>query len=159
MADASGIAAVERFLDEKRVGYEVVEHRQAFTAAGEARAAGFRPADAAKTVVLYADGDFMLGVIPADEKLDLRKVRALLGGREDLRLATEEEMHASFDAFELGAVPPLGPMLPAPEIIDRRLLEHDRILCSGGDHRHSLVLDPNELMRVAEPRVGDICQD
>jgi prolyl-tRNA editing enzyme YbaK/EbsC (Cys-tRNA(Pro) deacylase) len=33
------------------------------------------------------------------------------------------------------------------------------VLCSGGDHRHSLKLDPNEMVRVTEARVGDISHD
>ena len=56
------------------------------------------------------------------------------------------------------ALPPFGPLLPAPEVVDVRLLYHDRVVCAGGDHRHSLSLDPRELVRVAEPRVADVCE-
>jgi prolyl-tRNA editing enzyme YbaK/EbsC (Cys-tRNA(Pro) deacylase) len=50
-------------------------------------------------------------------------------------------------------------MLPGPEILDARLMEHDRILCAGGDHRHSLLVDPRDISRMADARVADICQD
>ena len=33
------------------------------------------------------------------------------------------------------------------------------MLCAGGDHSHSIRLDPLELLRLAEPRVGDICEN
>jgi Ala-tRNA(Pro) deacylase len=154
-----GIEAVSRYLDEQGVTHEVVEHRQAFTAAAEARAAGVPPDHAAKTVALRDDGGYRLAVIPASERLDLAKARSLVAGGENLRLATEAEMEADFDMFELGALPPFGPMLPAPEILDRRLLDHDRILCSGGDHRHSVLIDPREVVRISEAQVADICED
>ena len=32
------------------------------------------------------------------------------------------------------------------------------MLCAGGDHRHALRLDPRDLVRIAEPRVGDLCE-
>jgi hypothetical protein len=63
-------------------------------------------------------------------------------------------MRADFPDFELGAIPPFGEMLPAPEIVDRRVLDHDRVLCNGGDHTHSVLLDPKEIVRAAGARVA-----
>jgi Ala-tRNA(Pro) deacylase len=151
--------AARRYLDEQQVAYELVEHPERFTAAAEARAAGIEPSDAAKDVLLRTDGDYILAVIPASERLDLRKLRDRLGGEGEIRLATEDEIAADFSGFELGALPPFGPVLGAAQIVDRRLLEHERVLCNGGDHRHSLMVDPNEIVRVTEARVEDICQD
>lgn len=155
---ADKIEAVTQYLDEQQVGYEVVEHEERFTAAAEARASGIGPEDAAKDVVLRADDAYVLAVIPASEQLDLKKTRDLLGEGE-VRLATEEEMAADFSEFDLGALPPFGPILDVAQIVDRRLLEHERVLCNGGDHRHSLKIDPNEMIRVTDARVGDISQD
>jgi prolyl-tRNA editing enzyme YbaK/EbsC (Cys-tRNA(Pro) deacylase) len=110
-------------------------------------------------MVLREGEEYRLAVIPASERLDLHKLRGLLEASSHLRLATEEEMADDFAPFEVGAVPPLGPMLPAAEVLDRRLLGHERILCTGGDHRHSVLVDPNELARITEARVADICED
>ena len=143
MADEtpSRVEAVSRYLNEKRVEHEVVEHDERFTAAGEARASGIGPEDAAKDVVLRRGNAYVLAVIPASERLDLRKAAKLLDEGE-LRLATEEEIAAEFSQFEVGALPPFGPLLDIAQIVDRRLLDVERVLCSGGDHRHSLKLDP-----------------
>ena len=51
-----------------------------------------------------------------------------------------------------------GETFNAVDEAEARLLYHDRIVCAGGDHRHSLSLDPRELVRVAEPRVADVCE-
>ena len=158
-SEASGIDAVVRYLDEHGVKFEVVDHEATFSASEEARAAGIAPDHAAKTVVLREDDGYRLAVLPASERLDLRKAREALDAGSHLRLATEREMEEDFGAFEVGALPPLGPMLPAPEVIDRRLTEHERILCSGGDHRHSVLLDPNELARDTGATLADICED
>jgi Ala-tRNA(Pro) deacylase len=153
------IDRVRGYLDEREVDYDVVEHAQRFTAAAEARAAGVGPEDAAKDVVVR-DGDaFVLALIPASERLDLAKVEAALDAEARPRLATEDEMAERFPEFELGALPPFGPLHGLPELVDRRLLDHDRVLCASGDHRHSLRIDPNEIVRIADARVADLCQD
>lgn len=147
------------YLDENGVEYELVEHAERFTAAAEARAAGVGPEDAAKEVVLRAGDAYVLAVIPASERLDFQKARRLLDGEQRPRLATEAEIGAAFPEFEIGALPPFGPMHDIPEIVDRRLLDHDRVLCAGGDHRHSLRIDPNEIVRIGNARVADLCQE
>jgi Ala-tRNA(Pro) deacylase len=157
-AESHGIGAVTAYLDGNGVGYEVVEHRPTFSAAAEARASGTEPREAAKTLVLHDREGYRLAVIPALRRLDLHRCRELLGATSHLRLATEEELERDFPMFDVGAMPPLGPMVPAPEIIDVHLLYHERILCAGGDHRHALRMDPRDLLRLTEPRVASLCE-
>jgi Ala-tRNA(Pro) deacylase len=154
------IEETSRHLDALGISYEVVEHERAFTAASEADAAGVSAVNAAKSVLLHDGEGYRLAVIPASDRLDLGKVRDLLEiSRANLRLATEEQIGAEFPQFELGAIPPLGEMLPAPEIVDTRVLEHERVLCNGGDHAHSVLLDPSDIVRASDARVADVCQD
>ena len=47
---------------------------------------------------------------------------------------------------------------PVPEVVDIRLVYREHVLCAGGDHRHGIRLDPRDLLRLAEPRVADICE-
>jgi len=155
----SGLEAVTRLLDEQGVDYEVREHAATETAAEEARATGLPATDVAKSLALR-DGDrYLLAVIPASHRLDLAKAREALDAGKSLRLATESEMKADFPQFEVGALPPLGSLFGAPEVLDRRLLDHDQILCNAGDHRHGLLLDPHELVEVVQPKVADLCED
>jgi Ala-tRNA(Pro) deacylase len=153
------IDALSRYLDEKKVGYLVVEHPKRFTAASEARAAGVELDEMAKAVLLRDGGGYVLTVIPASRQLDLRKVREELGRDRDPRLASEDDLAGEFPWFELGAVPPLGPRQLGAELMDRRLVGRKRVLCSGGDHSHSVVLDPDDILRVTGARVADICED
>ena len=50
-------------------------------------------------------------------------------------------------------------MLPSAEVVDQRLLEENLILCAGGDHRHSVLLDPRDVVRIADAKVADVCAD
>ena len=158
MSVQTGVAAVTEFLEREGIFYEVVEHERTQTAVAEARAAGVPAADVAKTIVLRDEVGLRLAVIPASERLDMHKLRQALASR-GLRLVTEQEMAKEFDEFEVGAVPPFGSMFDALELVDERLLEHDRVLCGGGDHEHAVLVDPRDVVRAGEARVADICQD
>jgi len=157
-AEAHGVEAVTAFLEREGVRHEVVEHRPTFSAAAEARASGTEPREAAKTLALRDRDAYRMAVIPATHRLDMHRCRELLGATGHLRLATEQELEKDFPMFDVGAMPPLGPMMPMPEIIDVHLLYHEQILCAGGDHRHSVRVDPRDLLRVCEPRVAAICE-
>lgn len=153
------VEAVKAYLEEQGVDHEVVEHEEQFTAASEAQAAGVEPGDAAKDLILR-DGDaYMLAVIPASQRLDLGKARDLFDASGSLRLATEEEIGRDFDRFDVGAIPPFGGLHGIPQVVDVKLLEHDRVLCSAGDHAHGVLLDPKEMVRITEAKTGDISED
>jgi Ala-tRNA(Pro) deacylase len=129
------------------------------SAAAEARVAHRPPDEVAKTVLLHDGVAYVIAAIPASRRLDLHKLRELLGATRQLRLASEEEIARDFPAFEVGAVPPFGPVVPAAEVIDHELLSHERILCAAGDHRHSVLVDPREIVRITAATTADISED
>ena len=45
------------------------------------------------------------------------------------------------------------------ELVDVRLLDYGHVLCPAGDHEHSLLVDPMDIVRVAGARSVDIRQD
>ena len=153
-----GVEIVRRFLDEAGIRYETFEHAPTFSTLEEAAAVRAEPRNAAKTLLLHDHTGWRLAVLPASHRLDIDRARRLLRATRHLRLATEDEMATAFPSYDVGALPPVGPMLPAPEAIDIRLLYRDQIVCAGGDHQHAIRLDPRDLLRLSEPRVGDICE-
>jgi Ala-tRNA(Pro) deacylase len=153
-----GVAAVSRFLQNAGVAHEILEHEPTYASLEEAEAVGANPRHTAKTLALHDRGGWRLAVLPANHRLDVGRARRLLGGTAHLRLGTEDEIKADFPAFDVGALPPVGATSPLPEVMDIRLLYRDHLICAGGDHRHAIRLDPRDLVRLAEPRVGDICE-
>lgn len=154
-----GAAVLSAYLSARGVKHDIVEHEAAFTAASEARAAAVPPDHAAKTVVLRDQGGYLLALVPASDRLDVHKLRDVLGAGKSLRLAREPEIAEHFMQFDLGAVPPVGSTSFVGEVIDRRLAALDRMLCSSGDHRHSVMVSPADVIRLAGARVADICED
>jgi Ala-tRNA(Pro) deacylase len=156
---SAGRARLEGYLREQGVKVELIEHAHSESAAAEARAAHLPAEQTAKTVVLHGPGGYRFAVIAASDRLDLRKAAdAFDVTRHSLRLATEADLAADFPGYEVGALPPLGPDTPV-ELIDMRLLGYHRVLCSGGDHEHSLLIDPADIVRATGARTEDLRQD
>lgn len=143
------------FLDRRGLEHAVVEHGRTYTAAAEARIAAVPPAHTAKTVMFHDDDGWVMAVVPASEMVDVRKVRRCMA-RPRLQLATEPELETAFPVFEVGALPPFGELFDCPEAIDSRLIAASRILCNGGDHEHSIVLNARELWYASGARSGDL---
>lgn len=153
------VEAIAGFLDGVGVEYELREHAPVTTGAAEAHLAGIPPEQVAKTLVLHDGNAYVVVAVSAADRLDLHKLRELLGATRQLRLASEAEIARDFPTLEVGAAPPFGPMVPAAEVIDRSLLTHERILCSAGDHRHSVLIDPRDVVRIATALTADIRED
>jgi prolyl-tRNA editing enzyme YbaK/EbsC (Cys-tRNA(Pro) deacylase) len=44
-------------------------------------------------------------------------------------------------------------------VIDRALLQQERILCPAGDHSHSVLVDPRDVLRITAADTADISED
>lgn len=152
-------AKVAEYLAGEGVAFQMLEHPRTSSAFADARATHRRPESVGKTVVLRDLEGYVLAIVPASQRLDLRKLREVLGASRKLQLVDEAEMGQEFPQFEVGAIPPCGGTLPAAEVVDRRLLDEDRIVCASGDHKHSILIDPRDLVAAAAAQVADICQD
>ena len=156
---AASRAQLKEYLRHHGVSFDVVEHAHSESAAAEARAVHLPPDQTAKTVVLHSPGGYRFAVVCASDRLDLHKAAAALGlSRHQLCFANEADMAASFPGYEVGAIPPVGPDTPA-ELIDLCLLDYGQVLCPAGDHEHSLLVDPLDIVRVTGARTVDLRQD
>jgi prolyl-tRNA editing enzyme YbaK/EbsC (Cys-tRNA(Pro) deacylase) len=153
------VEAIIGFLDGMGIPYELVEHAPVMSAGAEAHAAQLPPDQVAKTVVLHDGRAYVIVAIPACDRLSLGKLRGLLGATRQLRLASEAEMARDFPTLEVGAVPPFGPIVPAAEVLDSALVAQERILCPAGDHRHSVLVDPRDIVRITGAEIAAICED
>ncbi|NIQ11841.1 MAG: YbaK/EbsC family protein, partial [Gammaproteobacteria bacterium] len=98
---------IRDYLDENGISYEVVNHSQAFTAQKIAASAHISGKEVAKTVIVKADGDMLMVVLPAHRQLDLMKLKQFLKA-DEITLAEENEFQRLFPDCEVGAMPPFG---------------------------------------------------
>src|SRR5215472_15885908 len=122
---------VTEHLQTHGVPFAPIAHQQAYTSIDEARALGIEASEVLKTVAVRAAGGYALMAILATGRLDMHLVREAVGDRH-VRLATEQELRRDFPGFELGALPPLGPLLGAPLYVDQEVLQHETVVLPPG---------------------------
>jgi Ala-tRNA(Pro) deacylase len=149
-----------RVLDEAGARYELLTHVRTESAVAEAEALGIASADVAKTLVARTPEGYVRAVLPASERIDLRKLREVRGGgKKQVHLASEEDLARDYPEFDLGAVPPIGGGRRDPVVIDSRLAERDSLVLEAGSHEESVRISTGDLLRVTEAEVADICAD
>ena len=144
---------LEQYLRENGVPFEVMTHRRAYTMPEVAAALHVRGKQVAKSVMVKADGRMVLLVIPAPYRLNLAKVRALLGAKK-ASLAKEEDFADLFPDCATGAMPPFGNLYGVPVYVDRVLAEEGSLVFRAGTHRHSMKVASADFARLVQPTVG-----
>lgn len=145
---------MEQYLRENGAGFEVMVHSQAFTMQ-EVAAALHVPGDqVAKVVIVKADGDTAMLVLPAPCRLNIDMVCTLLGAKK-ARLAKEKEFADLFPDCATGAMPPFGNLYDVPVYVDRSMAEQSDMVFRIGTHRETMKIAYADFARLAKPTVGD----
>lgn len=145
---------VEQFLREHQVAYQIQHHPQVFTAQQIAACEHVSGKMVAKSVVASADNQKILLVLPATCRVDVDKVRALVGAKH-VSLAREEELKHILPNCEVGAIPPFGNLYALPVYIERSLTNQETILFPVGTHTETMSLKYTDLERLVQPTVAD----
>jgi len=143
---------VVEFLEKSSVRYEVSEHAPAFTAQQMAAVEHEPGKYVAKPVIVKADGKYLMCVLAACYKIDLRALKDQLGA-QSVELAEEKEIGKMFDDCELGAEPPFGNLYNLPTIMDKALEKDDHITFQAGAHDKAIRISMAEYRKLVEPKV------
>jgi prolyl-tRNA editing enzyme YbaK/EbsC (Cys-tRNA(Pro) deacylase) len=155
-----GGAAMSEVLDRSGVSYERLPHSHTESAVDEAEALGLPPDEVAKTVVVKTASGNLRAVVPASCRIDLRKLRAIVGGsKKTLHLLSEDELAEAYGEFELGAVPPFGGPEGDRVIVDRRVAELESVVIEAGSHDESVRLKTGDLVGLTKADIADVCVD
>ena len=159
MATLSPAAArVQEALTVLGFGDRVVEFAQTTRSSAEAAAAiGCTVAQIAKSILFKgaASGAPIMVIASGVNRIDERKVAALIG--EKLRKADPDFVRAA-TGFVIGGVPPVGHAHPIRKLIDRDLLQFERIWAAAGTPNAVFGLTPAELLTLTGGESADVAE-
>ncbi|MCD8547168.1 MAG: YbaK/EbsC family protein [Aeromonadaceae bacterium] len=144
------IALLERYLTAAHVPYRLTPHPLAFTAMEIAQRAHVPGDSFAKTVLIRADGQLRMLVMPATRGVDFAALAQALDCQQ-LTLAREYEFAPLFTDCEPGGEPPLGQLFGLPVYLDAQLLHYPRISFNAGTLREVMELDCQDYLRLTTP--------
>jgi Ala-tRNA(Pro) deacylase len=139
---------VECYLNARGVSYETLHHPHSHNSEETADRAFIWEDQLAKTVLLEDEQGYLLAVLPASQRIDLKKLKYEC--HRKLALAGEDELPDIFPDCELGALPPLGRAYGVPTIYDDRLRKLSCVYFEAGDHRDLVYMGGREFIDLLE---------
>jgi Ala-tRNA(Pro) deacylase len=146
------VKKLKEFLDSHQIKYVSMTHSPAFTSQEIAAAAHVSGKQLAKTVIVNADGQLAMVIIPANDHIDFAKLKEAMSA-PSVDLAAESEFKEKFSGCEVGAMPPFGNLYDMPVYVSSQLSKQDHILFNAGSHSELMQLAYNDFERLVKPKV------
>jgi len=137
------------WLRQQQVEFNVLRHEPVYTSEQAAAVRGTPLSSGAKALVMKADDQFVVLILPADRKLDSKKARDGLRVKS-LRFANKEEL-AELTGLQPGAVPPFGSLFGLATYCDPALADNPSINFNAGDHSISIQMSYADYVAVEKP--------
>lgn len=136
------------YLEAHRIDYQVIPHPHSGCSTETARSAAVPLDVLAKPVLLEDELGYVMAIVPASCRVDVRSLSDQL--HRELELASEPELAALFHDCERGAMPPLGSPYRIPTVYDDALTGLDEVCFEAGDHEDVVRMRGEEFLRLLE---------
>jgi Cys-tRNA(Pro) deacylase len=124
------------------------------TASQAAVALGLQPHQVIKSVLLLADDNPLMVLLPGDTMVDYAKLKSELGASR-LRLISTDEVR-QLTGYLIGCTPPVALKTDMPKYIDLHALREDVVYTGGGEPNMILKIRSYDLVRAADAEVVDV---
>jgi Cys-tRNA(Pro) deacylase len=142
-ARAAGVdISVERFPEGTR------------TAADAARAVGCEVGQIVKSLVFMADARPVVALVSGANRVHLGRLATAVGATEARRADGDEARAAT--GFAIGGVPPFGHASGVSVVVDRDLLDFERVWAAAGLPDAVFAIAPDDLLRASGGTVADV---
>lgn len=134
----------------------IYEHDPAAPSFGleAADALGLDPAAVLKTLIVEADDELVVGVVPVAGQLDLKALAAALGAK---KATMADPAHAArVTGYVVGGISPVGQKRALRTVLDSSARDRDWVWVSGGRRGLDLGLTPADLRSVTDARWAEI---
>ncbi len=123
------------------------------TASDAAAAIGTTVGRIVKSLVFMAGEQPVLVLVSGSNRVDVEKVGRLL--RKPIT-RPNADLVKTLTGFSIGGVPPLGHAHRLATLIDRDLLQYDKVWAAAGTPNAVFAIAPPDLVRITAGRVDDV---
>lgn len=149
-------AKVQTYLQKLNIKHDVVEHKTVFTVYDLAQTTKEKLNTIVKTLLVKADKEYKLVVLPAHRRLNIDALKKLLGAKK-VSIAKESDM-AKEMKVKPGALTPFGKLHKLGVVVDKGLLKMQKGLFGAGSFTESVRMKIKDYIKAEDPTVGNISE-
>ena len=151
-----------KYLDENKYKYEIIEHKTTYTAWDTSQTKKIKPQEVTKALIMRADNDYVLALLPANRNLDKQKLLKIINvARKKIGAKTYKKIDFAKEAWmkknlpgKVGAVPPFTKLLKIEIFIDSLLAKNKKIYLGSGEYVYSVRVTASQYLKIENPVKG-----
>ena len=154
-------------LKAKKYKFELIEHKTTYTAYDTARTTQkqekkVKPEEVTKALVVKADKEHLLALVPANKRLDKKKLLKIVNAArkkskekpyKSLDLAKEAWMKKNIPG-KVGATPAFKELAGIDIYIDNILAKQKNIYVGSGEYEYSIKIPAKQYLKIENPTKG-----
>jgi len=142
-----------KLFNDNRIEFVRIDHEPVYTSEDAAKIRDTVLSIGAKALILYADNNSILAVVPGDKKLDFNKFKKNFVVK-DLRMASKDEVY-NLTGLEVGSIPPVGKSINLKSYFSDDFKFKDTVAFNAGMHTVSIKMKVEDLLKLENPVIGD----
>lgn len=155
---------VTKLLDRTKVKYKILSHKVVFTAHDVGATTKKKLGEIAKVVLVRADKNFILIVLPAGKYLDFSGIKKALKAKK-VSMASEKDI-TKYLKTKVGLLHPFGSEYPAPvaslrygagnlqTLLDKGMSRAKKMIASAGTYTDSVEIAVKDFEKLVTPIKG-----
>lgn len=148
------------YLEKMGVSHDLLEHKTVYTAIDAANTLKKKINQIAKSLVVKADKDYYLVLLPADKNLSEEKLRKLVSKQKGKEVKTVkipgEKIMQNALKIKQGALSAFGKAHKLPVIVDKELEKAKKVIFSTGGLNHSVEMKVKDFIEMEEALLGNL---
>ena len=147
-----------KYLEKAGVKHNILEHRTVYTALDAAATMKKKMGEIAKSILVKADQDYFLVLLPADYNLDFKKLGQCLGAKTGKKIKVVkipgEKIIEDALKIKAGALSAFGQLHKLPVFMDKGLTKAKKAIFSSGSLNHSVEMAVGDFAKLENAVLG-----
>ena len=146
------------YLDKAGIDHKILEHKTVYTAFDAAATMGKKLNEIAKSLLIKADKDYYLVLLPADHNLDFKKIEKAISKQSGKTVKSikipGEKIMTEVLKIKAGSLSAFGGLHKIPVIFDKGLEKAKRAVFSSGSFNHSVEMATKDFVKLENVLLG-----
>ena len=148
-----------KYLEKAGVKHNILEHKTVYTAYDAAATMGKKLNEIAKALLVIADKDYYLVLLPADHNLDFKKLAQFISKSAGQKIRVVkipgEAVMEKLLKVKAGAMSAFGGLHKLPVVMEKNLAKMKKAVFTSGSFNHSVELAVKDFIKMENALLGN----